>query len=540
MKSNMIRFGQMVLAMLISLVCAGFATAQDGALQPVPPLLSTASQVIEPATFSQETDVRSPIENSPRPVFGAPPSAQPSLSAPVYLQRLPFIQAVNQMGVPLSSQHNRDNAHNRQRAVARPNNAVLDPATEGITIFFAAPSIAPRELAPLAIPPATLTGPGLGNMLFNVTGSTFSSVIIDTTRLGPNSIISGGFAPAVIAPQPATGERANLVASNIESHIALTGLANTDIAAAKLYTDFQTITLANGQTTVQFRHIYGQFGNVVAGSTDSFFADPDAIPNTLDSAGPNSQIYKQHPLLGYIIPFSVSDEVSYYAGISAEVPEINVAAPETISDPNSYSHAPDFAVKARYENKSWGHIQLSGIMRDIAFENKANTFHRDAFGWGANLSIGVRPFQGFSACEDDVVSLSAKYGEGISSYILDLEVANAGDAAFDSSNHLVALPAFAGFFGYTHFWSSKLNSTIVYSQVELDSGTSNMPSFYRRGRYVAANVVYEWNVLFPDAQGQLKGHTAIVGLEYLYGKFDTLGNGSGEDHRAQATVGLKF
>jgi hypothetical protein len=191
----------------------------------------------------------------------------------------------------------------------------------------------------------------------------------------------------------------------------------------------------------------------------------------------------------------------------------------------------------------WGHLQASTVFRDIAIENGGNSYNRDVFGWGARLSGALLPFTEISAFQNDTFYFGATYGEGIGAYILDLQT-RGYDGAVDSTNHLKALPVFAYYIGYTHYWTKSLRSSLVFSEVDLDSialATDPKNLEYHRGRYCAVNTVYQWEVQFPVDPDPTKNlHTAFTGIEYLFGQKETLGGAQGEDHRVTLTVGLKY
>ena len=46
-----------------------------------------------------------------------------------------------------------------------------------------------------------------------------------------------------------------------------------------------------GQTTIRLRHAYGEFGQFLAGQTNSLFMDGDIFPNTIDYWGPTGMVF---------------------------------------------------------------------------------------------------------------------------------------------------------------------------------------------------------------------------------------------------------
>jgi hypothetical protein len=125
------------------------------------------------------------------------------------------------------------------------------------------------------------------------------------------------------------------------------------------------------------------------------------------------------------------------------------------------------------------------------------------------------------------------YGEGLGSYNVDLTQGR-NDAALDRGGNLLAIPELAYYAGYTHYWTDNLKSTVVYSEVELDSVPSQGGFAYHRGRYAAANLAYRW--ISSNSGG--KPAAVTFGLEYLYGQKETLNRARGEDQRLMLTVVL--
>lgn len=334
--------------------------------------------------------------------------------------------------------------------------------------------------------------------------------------------------------------------SDAGSIVKLDTVAGNETASGRVYTEFDYFALANGDTGFRLRFLWGSFLNFVVGLAPSMFSDPDAIPDTIDPTGPNAQLILSHPMIGYIIPFYTTPDRSFYAGVSMEKPEAdaNSGFADSTQKFDSYSHIPDFAAKLRWQDKAWGHLQGGAVVRDIALESGDNKFHRDAVGWGVRFSGALTPFVGVCGFQDDTISFAVAYGEGIAAYIKDLNGLG-DDAVVNEGLHLRALPVFAYYVGYTHYWTKALRSSAVFSEVDLDNieTTPADPTglAYHRGRYIAVNTVYQWQVQFGTEQDPTKNlHTAFTGLEYLYVQKKTIGDERGEDNRVQFTLGIKY
>ena len=55
-----------------------------------------------------------------------------------------------------------------------------------------------------------------------------------------------------------------------------------------------------GQTTFRLRHIYGSWGPILAGQTNSVFMDIDTFPNTVEYWGPNGMAFFRNVQLRYM------------------------------------------------------------------------------------------------------------------------------------------------------------------------------------------------------------------------------------------------
>ena len=50
-----------------------------------------------------------------------------------------------------------------------------------------------------------------------------------------------------------------------------------------------------GKTTIRLRHAYAQWGELLAGQTNSVFMDGDSFPNVIDYWGPTGMIFLRNP-----------------------------------------------------------------------------------------------------------------------------------------------------------------------------------------------------------------------------------------------------
>jgi hypothetical protein len=267
----------------------------------------------------------------------------------------------------------------------------------------------------------------------------------------------------------------------------------------------------------RLKHLYGQYFNVTAGFTYSIFEDPDVWPDTIDFEGPNSMIFARQPTLRYLLPLGDHWQINF--GLQQPASEIDTV---NVPDGSSVNHAPDGGFNVRWEDKKFGHVQFGTIFRDVGV--RSDVLGDDSvFGWGLMLAAGI------NICEKDSLQAQVTYGEGYFHYINDnftYSGFNGGDAAFNSSGDLQALPLFSAMLGYTHHWSEKFRSTASVGYVNLENESSQGGLAYHETFYTSANLVY-----------QLRKRLNI-GIEGLYGWKEVKNGDTGDVFRVQ--VGLSF
>lgn len=265
------------------------------------------------------------------------------------------------------------------------------------------------------------------------------------------------------------------------------------------------------------KHLYGQFYNITVGHTYSVFEDPDVWPDTVDFEGPNSMIFARQPTVRYLLQLNEHWQMNF--GIQQPASEVDNAS---LPDVSPVDHYPDGGFNVRWEDKNIGHVQFATILRGVGAES--DTFGDDTvLGWGLMTSAGLKVFA------RDSVQAQLTYGEGYFHFVNDnftYSGFGGGDAAYDSSGDLKALPYFSAMFGYTHHWTEKLRSTASFGYVNLDNEASQGPFAYHETVYSSLNAIY-----------QIRKRLSI-GLEGLYGFKETKNGETGDAFRLQ--VGLSF
>lgn len=264
---------------------------------------------------------------------------------------------------------------------------------------------------------------------------------------------------------------------------------------------------SGGSTNYRLRHAYAQVNNVLGGYTYSTFMDADALPNTLDFAGPGGAVFLFTPQLRFSTRVSEGTNIAF--AIERPASEIDYSgAPAALTPPAESTPMPDFVLRGRWE-ATGGHVQLGAVLRKVAYDNGAGLDDSVAAG-GASIS-GVVKTMG-----PDSLQFSYAGGQGMGHYFSDLN-GGTDDAAFNANGELEALKSSGGFIAYQHFWSEKWNSSVVYGRLQVDNLAGQAASALHRDEYGALNLL--WN-----PKGSLN-----LGVEVLQGK---LTHSDGSDDKA--------
>jgi hypothetical protein len=250
-------------------------------------------------------------------------------------------------------------------------------------------------------------------------------------------------------------------------------------------------------TTPRLRHAYAQVLNVLLGQSFSNFMDPDSGPDTLDFQGPNAQVSIRNPQFRYSFPLSEKSSLSF--SVEKASSDVSFQTATFSSLPNS--PAPDGAIKFR-QNFTRGHFQISGLMRAPSAylpDGRSET----VFGWGINATGSLKLFS------KDVFVYQGAYGAGMERYINDTSGLGIDAAPENPADpHLVAVPVFATYGGYQHYWNKSLRSSGVYGFVQVQNTDLEPGSAFHKSDYSAVNLIWT-----PFELGTLN-----LGTEFLYGE----------------------
>ena len=300
-----------------------------------------------------------------------------------------------------------------------------------------------------------------------------------------------------------------------------------DIRQSRVYTEILGMTKYGqlriymeadflGETgLLRLRHAFGQFKGFLAGKTWTTFMDLSALPNTVDFEGPNSEICLRTVMIRFTQDFG-----NYFiCSVAIEQPNISITNDDTEDIPQ---YVPDFIARFKAHGKV-GHLQLAGVLRDIAYEDTLTAEKRNSRGWGVAFSGSL------NFTKKNKFMFQTVYGKGISKYIQD--IAGTGRDLVPKPGcpgELQALPVFGMYAALQHNWTQKLNSTIVYGYTEAYDLGNKPPDNYQTGMYVAGNLFLD---LMP---------TVRFGIEYLWGERVNKNGDSGTANRINFLAKYSF
>jgi hypothetical protein len=287
------------------------------------------------------------------------------------------------------------------------------------------------------------------------------------------------------------GEDGRTWASVRQSRFGVKGWTPTDMGEIKTIFEFEMfgVGMDAGQTTIRLRHAWGELGAFGAGQTWSPFMDPDIFPNSLEYWGPSGMPLFRNVQLRWM-PLRGKDELF----IALERPGASAdggiyADHVALQNVKIRTQFPDLSAHYR-RTGDWGHVQVSGILRDIKWDdlnNDAYNLSGSATGWGLHLSTNLK------LGSDDLIRASAVYGEGIQNYMNDAPIdigieMNPGNPVQPVVGKPLPLLGLVGF--YEHAWNKKFCTAIGYSYFKVDNTDGQAPSSFARADYALANLHY--------------------------------------------------
>jgi hypothetical protein len=267
----------------------------------------------------------------------------------------------------------------------------------------------------------------------------------------------------------------------------------------------------------RLRQAYGQLGNTYVGYGWSAYADLDALPDTLDFAGPGGAIAPRQAGIHQFFRIDENDSLT----VGAEQPSSEVTAYDPINL-HGTQHAPDLIVAVRTEH-DWGHVQLGGVARDLGYTDYEES-HRTL---GGGLSLTGAFKVGQFAPYSDLLMFGTNWGKGIARYIADTGGLNL-DAVVGPDGKLYALTGWGAYSAYTHYWSSNWRSNLVYGVARIEHSPWLSAYDFHDSNYGAANLLWT------------PAPTLTMGLELLHGRLMEQNDRYNDDTRIQCSVQYSF
>jgi hypothetical protein len=111
------------------------------------------------------------------------------------------------------------------------------------------------------------------------------------------------------------------------------------------------------------------------------------------------------------------------------------------------------------------------------------------------------------SAERDYITFAANAGSGIGRYISDLGTLGGQDAVYEAAtNTLEALPVASAYFGYQHWWTQSVRSTVTWGGVSVDNLDIQASDSLQRTQRATLNL--SWSPI---------GRIDLVG-EFLWGR----------------------
>jgi hypothetical protein len=298
----------------------------------------------------------------------------------------------------------------------------------------------------------------------------------------------------------------------------------------------------NGSNTRNARLVlaYGTLGPLLAGQSLSLWFDGDAIGETVDptaSVGTMNGLTNRQGTVRYTyvagggLSAAASVEQPAVEGVNniagAENTAINASGTPVAGTANTFSQKyPDFIVKGRWD-QPWGHVALSGLLKNQEVTSVGVPNYDDSPGWGAYLSGHLNTFG------KDTLRGGAMIGQALGHYLSDMS-ADAGietNTAADSASAVTKPVSYGVNASYTHWWTDQLRSTAMggWSHVNVNT-TSIITLAATQNTLDTTHVAGTANLIWsPVPQVDL-------GIEYTYYRRIVAGPNVAEGISSQGTM----
>lgn len=379
------------------------------------------------------------------------------------------------------------------------------------------------------------------NMAGKVGGNVRLGVVGNFDPLGSNDRFIVGTIPVPADSNGVDSEDqavSGVVISAKRSRMNLDMRMDSSVGQFRAFIEGDFATAVGSSDVYRLRHAFGQYNRFILGQTWSTFTDLQAQPEELDFEGLNSILLERHPIFRWTK--GLGNKRLFAVAIEDPNPEI--------SNGVGKSNTPDLVSTIKLERELW-HLQLGGVLRNLAGEQTIESDDEvnssvvsqtgSTLGWGLSLS-GSRKVRIWE--ERDQFTWQLNFGEGIGRYINDLSSIGGQDAVFSPDGSLEALPTFAGFVSFRHYWKrdpmalfgSKrtllrdVRSTLTYGFVAIDNFDFQPVDAYRRTQRASLNII--WSPIAP----------IDLGVEYLWGRRENKSRNRASASQLQVVATFKF
>ena len=261
---------------------------------------------------------------------------------------------------------------------------------------------------------------------------------------------------------------------------------------------------------LRLRQAYGSWGGLMAGQAWSTFVDDSNFPNTIDFETPVAYPLVRQAQLRW------TSKLSSNASWSVAVEDNKSSITSPTDEPGKAEYPmPDLVSNFRFAGAR-GHVFVSGFLGKGRFRPDEGPVDNVTL-WGSMLSGRLK-----TVGKDYAYGLFT-FGEGVGRY------RGAITAVPDANGNLQPLGLTAFTAGYEHYWSSRLSTNATYSQGLVNDEPYLSDALNKKLDYGALNLIY-W--FLPDR--------AWAGVEYLYGRRETVGGEAGKANRIQFAVRFNF
>lgn len=287
----------------------------------------------------------------------------------------------------------------------------------------------------------------------------------------------------------------------------------TDIGTLRAFIEGD---FAGDGDTFRLRHAYGQLSDILAGKTWSNFVDVEASPEEVDFEGLNGRVNERQTQFRWFP--RIGQDWNLVASLEDPSPFIN--------NGEGVSLIPDLVFSVRRDWFDRWHVKTAAILRQIEGRWDVDNSVKDTV-TGLALSVSGKTAVPRWDPRDNFL-FQINYGVGYGRYVNDLGTLAEGDAAFDPSGTLKALPVLAGYLAFQKWWDEGLRSTFVVGTVHVDTYSWQPDDAYKETQRVSGNLIWS-----PTSR-------VDVGGELLWGRREDKNGDDGSALQVQLSSKYRF